>query len=346
MALMSIPRELFMPALSVQQAVDRFNTVVEFVRTVMREGVDYGVIPGTEKPTLLKPGAEKLCTLFGLTSRFEIIRAVEDWTGQDHEGEPFFYYLYRCQLQRGDMTISEGDGSANSWEQKYRYREAKRRCPACNEAAIIRGKEEYGGGWVCFRKRGGCGAKFATDDPAITDQQAGRVPNENIADQVNTIQKIAQKRALIAATLLAVNGSEFFTQDAEEFIIHSERPGMGNPVEVVTTPVTGVRHGAQSGTGRALDDRKAEAASAVPTAREGRDWLEQLKQEEWLCTEAQKQMALRLLARLLETGISMAEVRDDLKGTHRVESPAGLAPNLAPRYITSLKQQLRARGQL
>jgi hypothetical protein len=36
---------------------------------------------------------------------------------------------------------------------------------------------------------------------------------------VNTIQKMAQKRALIAATLLAVNGSEFFTQDIEDRII-------------------------------------------------------------------------------------------------------------------------------
>src|SRR5919199_879142 len=84
MALMPIERELFMPALSVQQAVERFNTVVEFVRTVMREGVDYGVIPGTDKPTLLKPGAEKLCTLFGLSSRFQLIRSIEDWTGAEH----------------------------------------------------------------------------------------------------------------------------------------------------------------------------------------------------------------------------------------------------------------------
>jgi len=43
-----------------------------------------------------------------------------------------------------------------------------------------------------------------------------RVPNENIFDQVNTIKKMAQKRALVAATLVAVNASEFFTQDLED----------------------------------------------------------------------------------------------------------------------------------
>lgn len=36
-------------------------------------------------------------------------------------------------------------------------------CPKCGAAAIIKGKEEYGGGWVCFKKKGGCGAKFTTD---------------------------------------------------------------------------------------------------------------------------------------------------------------------------------------
>jgi hypothetical protein len=218
-ALAPIEYESFMPALSIQQAVERFNAVVEFVRTVMREGVDYGRIPGTDKPTLLKPGAEKLCTLFGLTSRFQLIRAIEDWTGGEHNGEPFFYYLYRCQLWRGDRIIAEGDGSCNSFEQKYRYREAQRKCPVCGLAAIIRGKEEYGGGWLCFKKRGGCGTKFRADDPEIVDQQTGRVLNETIADQVNTIQKMAQKRAIIAATLLAVNGSEFFTQDSEDRLV-------------------------------------------------------------------------------------------------------------------------------
>ncbi len=235
-SLTPVDHQAFMPALSVQQAADRFNTVVEFVRTVMRESIDYGRIPGTDKPTLLKPGAEKLCTLFGLTSRFELVRSAEDWTGSQFEREPFFYYLYRCQLWRGDTILAEGDGSCNSFEQKYRYREAQRRCPACGLAAIIKGKEEYGGGWLCFKKKGGCGMKFADDDTEITSQPVGRVPNENIADQVNTIQKMAQKRALIAATLLAVNGSEFFTQDCEDRIISIE-PGDYRQVE--NRPVNG-----------------------------------------------------------------------------------------------------------
>ena len=217
-ALAPVDRSQFMPAMSIELAVERYNTITEFVSRVLRRDVDYGMIPGTDKLTLLKPGAEKLTTFFGLSTRFQLLERIEDWTGEDHGGEPFFYYLYRCQLSRGDLLVAEADGSCNSRETKYRYREAQRVCPECGQAAIIKGKEEYGGGWLCFRKKGGCGAKFPNGDAVIESQQTGRVPNAEIADQVNTIQKMGQKRSLIAATLLAVNASEFFTQDVEDFI--------------------------------------------------------------------------------------------------------------------------------
>lgn len=217
-----LERSQFMPAMTIEAAVERFNTLVEFVSRVLRKDVDYGVIPGTGKPTLLKPGAEKLTTFFGLSCRFQAIERIEDWSGAEHGGEPFFYYMYRCQLHRGDLLIAESDGSCNSRESKYRYREAQRICPACSQAAIIKGKEEYGGGWICFKKKGGCGAKFSAGDIKIEGQPSGRMPNPDIADVVNTIQKMSQKRALISSVLLAVNASEFFTQDVEDMMIASE----------------------------------------------------------------------------------------------------------------------------
>jgi hypothetical protein len=214
--LVAVERSRFMPAMSIESAVERYQQVTEFVSRVLRSDVDYGVIPGTEKRTLLKPGAEKLTTFFGLSTRFHLLERIEDWTGEAHGGEPFFYYLYRCRLLRGDLLIAESDASCNSRETKYRWREAQRTCPACGQAAIIKGREEYGAGWVCFRKRGGCGAKYPDGDEAIESQQTGRVFNPDIADQVNTIQKMAQKRSLVAAVLIAVNASEFFTQDVED----------------------------------------------------------------------------------------------------------------------------------
>src|SRR5918998_1462902 len=149
-ALTAVARSQFMPAMSIELAVERYSAVTEFVSRVLRRDVDYGRIPGTEKLTLLKPGAEKLTTFFGLSTSFQLIERIEDWTGAEHGGEPFFYYLYRCQLSRGDLLIAEADGSCNSRETKYRYREAQRVCPDCKQAAIIKGKEEYGGGYVCL----------------------------------------------------------------------------------------------------------------------------------------------------------------------------------------------------
>ena len=90
-ALVAVERARFMPAMSIESAVERYNAVTEFVSRVLRKDVDYGVIPGTEKRTLLKPGAEKLTTFFCLSTRFELLERIEYWTGERHGGEPFFY---------------------------------------------------------------------------------------------------------------------------------------------------------------------------------------------------------------------------------------------------------------
>lgn len=209
----------YLPAMNVQIAIQRRNELVGFVKQIMVEGVDFGKIPGAgDKPTLLKPGAEKLTTFFGLSPSFRLAGSEEDWDGDNHKGEPFFYYRYSCELYRNGNMIANGEGSCNSHESKYRYRKGERVCPDCGAAAIIKGKAEYGGGFLCFKNKGGCGAKFKDNDTKITGQETGRVLNPDVADQVNTFQKMAQKRALIAATLLAVNASEFFTQDVEDMI--------------------------------------------------------------------------------------------------------------------------------
>lgn len=236
----------FMPALAIPQAIERFNTVVEFVKSVMREGIDFGTIPGTPKPTLYKPGAEKLCTLFGLSCRLKLVHQVEDWSGAAFEGEPFFYYLYRYQLWRGDLLVAEADGSCNSRESRYRWRwVGEEQLPAgvdraalqtrgglLSEFAFAIERAETSGSygkpasyWQAWQEAIDTGRAR----PTVKKSRAGRalegwerdgtlyrLPNDDIASQVNTIQKMAQKRALVAATLIAVNASEFFTQDLED----------------------------------------------------------------------------------------------------------------------------------
>lgn len=207
-----------MPVLDLDAAMARRQAVINFTAKMMVKGRDFGVVPGTgDKPTLLKPGAEKLASLFGLSPLFEAVDRVMDWTGDGHGGEPFFYVAYRCTLTRGEIVAGQGVGSCNSWEKKYRWRQGERVCPECGKPAIIKGKADYGGGWLCFKKRDGCGYKFADNDPRIVGQQVGQVKNSDPADAVNTIDKMAQKRALVAAVLIAVNASEMFTQDVEDY---------------------------------------------------------------------------------------------------------------------------------
>ncbi len=185
----------------------------ELVHANLVPDMDYGTIPGTgNKPTLLKPGAEKISKLLGLADHYEVMDQIEDW------GKPFFHYKVRCLLIsiRSGITISTGMGECNSYESKYRWRESKRKCPVCNSESIIKGKEEYGGGWLCFKKQGGCGATFPDNDTRIVDQKIGRVENEDIFSQVNTILKMAKKRAMIDAALSAGRLSDVFTQDMED----------------------------------------------------------------------------------------------------------------------------------
>lgn len=208
-------------AAALAEAAERYGALIEFYKGQMKEGLDYAKIPGTDKPSLLQPGADKLCALFGLTTTLEITEATKDWIGKDTYGEPFFSFSYRCRIYRTgtDILLGEADGSCSSFERGFRYRNAKPSCPECGQETIFKSKKEKGGGWFCWAKHGGCGAEFNAGDPAITNQEVGQVKNPDIFDLVHPIQMRAQKRAKVAAVRTVTCSSEFFTQDMEELTI-------------------------------------------------------------------------------------------------------------------------------
>ena len=74
---------------------------------------------------------------------------------------------------------------------------------------------EYGGGWLCWNKKGGCGQKFIDGDEAIEGQSVGDIDNPDLPDLWNTVIKMARKRALTDAVLLVTGASALFTQDVE-----------------------------------------------------------------------------------------------------------------------------------
>lgn len=97
----------------VQGTLTKIAQFQQLVHSQLKQNQDYGVIPGTPKPTLLKPGAEKILMLMGLRSEFEIADSTRDFE------KGFFQYQVRCKLYRGDILITEGLGAANTKERKY-----------------------------------------------------------------------------------------------------------------------------------------------------------------------------------------------------------------------------------
>ena len=240
---------VFLPAMSMEVALARRAAIVEFTRRIMVKDQDFGEIPGTSKPTLLKPGAEKLCNFFGLEPEFTPIVEDIDWMGAQHGGEVFCYARYRCRLLREGRVVGAGEGSCNSWEAKYRYRWVAEEqvpeqldrtrllkrgvhCTLCEFDFAVERSETTGTygkpaeHWHRFRDAIRSGSARSVEKLTRRGQSAAweidvdtalyRIPNPDGADVVNTIQKMAQKRALVAATLIATTASEFFTQDVED----------------------------------------------------------------------------------------------------------------------------------
>lgn len=98
---------------SVTRSLDKIQEFQTLVRSQFTQEHDFGIIPGTDKPTMYKPGAEKLVMLLGLTSEFEITDSTRDWD------RGFFQYQVKCSLKRNGYVITEGLGSANTKEKKY-----------------------------------------------------------------------------------------------------------------------------------------------------------------------------------------------------------------------------------
>ena len=98
---------------AVARTMAKIHAFQQVIQQAVKPGHDIGIIPGTDKPTLLKPGAEKIVMMMGLSSRYEIMDKVEDYD------KGFFSYNIRCTLSRQGIDICEGVGNCNSRESKY-----------------------------------------------------------------------------------------------------------------------------------------------------------------------------------------------------------------------------------
>lgn len=176
---------LLRPLAAPAMMIEAHNATRAFVKEVLVPGTDYGVIPGTDKPTLLKPGAEKVTLGFGCTA---VPRIVEKEI--DHERELRWVKRkakwdgYGKNRRKVGEEVTEGVSLG-----LYRY---------VVEVQIIDGAGEVRGSGI-----GTCStleAKYA-DRPREVE---------------NTVLKMATKRAHVAAALGTFGLSDTFTQDVED----------------------------------------------------------------------------------------------------------------------------------
>jgi len=169
---------------SVCETMKKISQMHAVIQNNLKKDYDYGIIPGTSKPTLLKPGGEKICMLFNLSPEYEFLQTLEDYD------KGFFSYNLKCTLKKDGRAVAQGVGSCNSKEKKYRY-------VFVNEVP-----ENYLGA-----------------SEKVTDRNGNikyKIENPDLYSFTNTILKMAKKRAFIDSVLQVASLSDIFTQDLED----------------------------------------------------------------------------------------------------------------------------------
>jgi len=163
----------------------------DLYRNLLQKDVDYGILPGTDKPSMFKPGAELLARRIGLEASSRQEKEIVDRV------DPYIQYDYLFEVFYEGQKIADGRGTCNSLEPKYALRWYYER-----EIPPKYKKEEL----EVRRTRNG------------SVQYGAPVSKYTTFGLANTIMKMALKRSYIDAILRATGASRIFSQDIEELI--------------------------------------------------------------------------------------------------------------------------------
>lgn len=197
-------------AMNVESVTRQVAIIQNVMKSVMKQDEHYGTIPGTNKPSLLKPGAEKLNLVFRLRPEYQITKT-ELYNGhREYEVVCTLYHIPTGQ------SVGQGVGSATTMEGKYRFRGGEKKDTGkpvpkdywnLKKTDPAKAKELIGGD--------GFGtAKF--DGEWRICELGEKIEHDNPADYYNTVLKMAKKRAHVDAILTATAASDIFTQDTED----------------------------------------------------------------------------------------------------------------------------------
>ena len=198
-------------ASSMQNVMARVQLIHTVMEKVMIRDTHYGVVPGTNKPTLLKPGAEVLATTFQLapTVTTDIQRSEDAIRVTCH--------VSLHSVQSG-LFLGEGVGECSTGEEKFKWRAS-----VSDEEFNVTPEDKKR---IAYKKgKGGS---------AYTVKQVRQNPD----DMANTVLKMAKKRAFVDAILTVTGASDIFTQDVEDMDIPApaEKAKEGEPEFVIPEP--------------------------------------------------------------------------------------------------------------
>src|SRR5437899_992102 len=79
----------------------------EFIKSQLTEGVDYAPAYSGAKPTLLKPGSEKVCLLLNLMPVFEVDKETHNLLPDAVKADTLCYHCKLVDRKTGEM-VAEG----------------------------------------------------------------------------------------------------------------------------------------------------------------------------------------------------------------------------------------------
>ena len=186
-------------ALSPVEMKEQVTLIQEVMKIVMKKDVHYGTIPGCgDKPTLLKPGAEKLSFTFRLAPKYEIEIVNHKGGHREYEVICNMYHI------KTEEFVGSGVGHCSTLESKYRYRTQSTGREVPSDYWTDRDPDKLGGSQYSAKKIKNCWMIME------------KIEHDNPADYYNTAKKMAKKRAHVDAVLTATAASDIFTQDIED----------------------------------------------------------------------------------------------------------------------------------
>lgn len=145
----------------ISNRADNLKKFKDFIKNDFVDGVDFGLIPNTDKPCLLKPGFEKIQFYLGLSPRYKLLNREYkpnqekkykkyNETAKKYEVvetiRNFYSWEWACELYHGDVKVAEGVGCANTEEKKYvsQYEKSETPDSLANTVMKIAKKRAFG----------------------------------------------------------------------------------------------------------------------------------------------------------------------------------------------------------